>query len=455
MQAKSIWLLALLAGCPDRTISALPPVQDKIEVKDIPAVPRRDVDILFVVDDSGSMVDEQASLRTNFERFIAVLESLDGGLPDVHIGVITPNLGTSALDGTTAPPTGTCVDRGEAGALRALTDGPAYLSDVDDGSGGRTRNYSGTLTEAFSQIANVGAAGCGIEQHLEAMKRALDGSQPQNAGFVRPGAYLAVVIVADEDDCSLAKSTIFDAPRDASYGDIVNFRCTSEGVSCDVGNPDLNVPGAREDCHPDEASTTIAGVDRYIEFLRTLKADPRDVVVAGILGTPTPFATTGEKGPTTLSPSCRYDGQFAFPAVRTAAFLEGFEHATLAPICAGDLSGSLTQIGALVKEVINDPCFDHPLLDADPEVPGPQYDCSIVEFRRIPDGPDQDLRVLPPCDASGAVPCWRIVEDPVKCAYTATDPHLKLVIDRGTELPAPDIRVRASCVTTDAPAPVM
>jgi hypothetical protein len=68
------------------------------------------------------------------------------------------------------------------------------------------------LAQAFSQLASVGTNGCGIEQHLEATKRALDGN-PLNAGFVRDSAFLAVIVIADEDDCSLASSALFDGNR--------------------------------------------------------------------------------------------------------------------------------------------------------------------------------------------------------------------------------------------------
>src|SRR5687768_16868137 len=101
--AKLVGLAVLLAGCPDRTISAVPIDQGKVEVMDIPAVLNNKIDLLFVIDSSLSMEDEQASLRANFSRMIAVLETIRGGLPDVHIGVITPDLGVGAIDGTHAP----------------------------------------------------------------------------------------------------------------------------------------------------------------------------------------------------------------------------------------------------------------------------------------------------------------------------------------------------------------
>jgi hypothetical protein len=56
--------------------------------------------------------------------------------------------------------------------------------------------------------------------------------------------------------------------------------------------------------------------------------------------------------------------------------------------------------------------------------------------------------VIPACDATmSQIPCWHVEEDAQRCAYTKTDPHLKLVVERGGQLPSPDVHVRASCVT--------
>lgn len=437
-------LLVLTAGCPDRTIAEVPVDQDKIEQLDIPAVPKG-FDILFVIDDSGSMEDEQASLRANFPKMIEVLEQLEGGLPDVHIGVITPNLGTSAIDGTSAAPVDTCTATGEAGALRAV-NGVRFLSDKPDGDGGRIRNYTGTLAEAFSELANVGFDGCGIEQHLEAIKRATDGSQPLNAGFLREDAYLAVIVIADEDDCSLARSALFDAiPRtDPQWGLKTNFRCTSQGVACDSPATDfLAADGPREDCHPREDSE-LTSIQRYAQHLKSLKFDPRDVAVAAITGDPENFAIIKESGVSVIGNACANPGAKAAPAVRTDALLQHFELSTRATICEGDLSQGLRQIGELITERI-DPCFDSNLADVDPATPGPQYECTVTEVRRPPGQPEQELDVLPSCDR-GAPPCFRIEEDPVQCSYTAADPHLKLVIERSAAVD-PTVHLKAACVT--------
>jgi hypothetical protein len=329
------------------------------------------------------------------------------------------------------------------------------LRDVARPGGGRDTNYGAqTLSQAFSQLASVGAAGCGIEQHLEATKRALD-NNPVNAGFVRDGALLAVILIADEDDCSLMKSSLFNGTVD---GDILGFRCTMEGVACAVpATPFDQAIGRRQNCRARTDSQVVSGIDRYVDFLKSKKADPREVIVAGILGDPEPFEIVKKPTTNAIGRSCTYTNpaggeQFAFPAVRTAEFLSHFENTARTTICDADLSDGIEEVAKLLRDTFVDACFDYDLGDVDPDQPGAQYDCSVTEVRRVPNGPDEELRTIPGC-GGGQVPCWRIEEAPVECRFEDTDPHLKLVIDRGGQVPTPDIHVKASCVTAEASGP--
>jgi hypothetical protein len=436
-------LFVALAGCPDRTISAVTTSQNKVETKDIPTQ-RRGADILFLIDNSGSMKEEQDSLRANFGKMMQVLETLDGGMPDVHIGVATSDLGTSTEDGTSDGSKFGCTTTGDDGQLRtAPVITGRYIAD--DGHG--NKNYTGTLDDAFSALADVGIIGCGIEQHLHGMERALQ--NPVNTGFVRTDAYLGVVVIADEDDCSLAHQGLFAS---SSVADSVNFACTSDGVECD--EPDMTTPGMRTNCHASDHARWVQSTDHFATFLKTQKADPRDVVVAGILGNPAPLAITMKNNVSVLAPSCTYAGptgdQTAFPAVRTTDFLAQFESRTSSTICGADLQQGMTQIGALLKGRFGDPCFEDQVVDVDPSTPELDPECSVSEVKRVSGGEDVELDLISACkQTAGAPPCWRIEEDAVNCSYTHTDPHLKLVIDRGGEVVDPAIHVRASCVTVD------
>ena len=87
-----------LLGCAERSLSELPPVPGNVLKLTIPVKLNRNIDILFVIDDSGSMGEEQASLARNFPAFVNVLNTIPGGLPDVHIGVVSSNVGTGGVN---------------------------------------------------------------------------------------------------------------------------------------------------------------------------------------------------------------------------------------------------------------------------------------------------------------------------------------------------------------------
>ena len=241
--------VGLLAACPDRTISEVNPEQGRVEFKDIPVNLNRNVDILFVVDDSGSMLDKQQNLRDNFPNFINVLNTIQGGLPDVHIGVVSSDMGTKGEEDATPGPgvgsvgNGGCANTGKDGRLLPGQTGTeingTFISDIKLTDGSRQKNYDncsgGDLAACFGRMASLGANGCGFEQHLQAMRRALEGQLTgANAGFLRDDAFLAVIFLADEDDCSMSHSTLL-GPDGGPLGPQQSFRCTRFGVKCDVG----------------------------------------------------------------------------------------------------------------------------------------------------------------------------------------------------------------------------
>src|ERR1700733_14413017 len=107
VSVASVASTILLCGCPDRTISEVVPTQGRVEGKIIPVKANRDVDILFLIDNSPSMGDKQSNLATNFPQFITVLSTIPGGLPNVHIGVATSDMGAKgAADASPGNPIG-------------------------------------------------------------------------------------------------------------------------------------------------------------------------------------------------------------------------------------------------------------------------------------------------------------------------------------------------------------
>ena len=95
----------------------------------------RNVDMLFLVDDSSSMRLSQENLNRNFPRFMTTLQAAPQGLPNIHVAVISSDMG--AGDGSVVgcnttggkqgifqyTPRGTCTASG-------LSDGATYISDI-------------------------------------------------------------------------------------------------------------------------------------------------------------------------------------------------------------------------------------------------------------------------------------------------------------------------------------
>ena len=477
----SLVTAGLLAGCPDRSISEVDPQQGRVEAKDIPVNVNRDVDILFLIDDSPSMADKQANLATNFPKFIDVLSTIQGGLPNVHIAVVTSDMGSKGADdpapaqGIGTIGSGGCSGLGKAGNMQlfgAPVAGGQYLSDIRvEPSGVRQGNYTGTLNDAFAKMAKAGAGGCGFEQHLEAVKQALQPTNVMNQGFLRPDAFLAVVFIADEDDCSMSHANML-APENSTLGPQQSFRCTRFGIVCDDGGTTsaaMNVPGVKTKCHPNDASPYLTKVDDYVKFLKGLKSDPKKVIVAGIMGKPDTFEVEMRAPPKSttkipaLAHSCTYNGatgvEVADPPIRLKFFLDQFPNrSTFSQICQQDLSGGLQQIGDLLKTVIGDPCIEGKLADVDQQAAGKQYDCSVSSVTD-PGTAMQKENIMPRCTPEDSTatnqPCWHLVSDPAACPCSVPEQggvcatnaeHYTLKIE-GKDSLAKDTHVIANCVT--------
>jgi hypothetical protein len=451
---------------PDASVPPPPdaaPIDPRQTVAELPVTPNRDLDLLFVIDDSPSMLDKQVNLVANFPVFINRLEQVPGGLPNLHLGVVTPDMGTKASGSPTPGPAigqigqGGCAALGKAGALQTY-NAPVtgrFLVDVEAAGGGRTRNYAGTLNEAFGMMARAGAGGCGFEQPLAAVRAALD-NNPMNSGFLRPAAILGIVFLTDEDDCS-AKSTALFGPESPAVGPLQSFRCTRFGVTCAVGGQTsdaMNQPGNKDMCGANPASDFVDDVAPYRDFLRGLKSDPTKVIVGGIMGPPQPFAVElrappGGGTPTpAIAHSCVYTGQMnvevADPAARLRGFFDGFpDRSTFTTICQRNLADALEKIAGLLRTIVGDPCIQGIPADVDLETPGPQYECAVSDVQK-PGTAEAVETVIPACNtALSNKPCWHIAVDADRCP---ADDQLALKIERSVD-PPPDTHIIANCVT--------
>jgi len=302
----------------------------------------RKVDLLFVIDNSGSMEQEQAALTIAFDALITELSQLPGGLPDLHVGVVSSNMGAlnQSLQG--------CTGSGDNGALQNTPRVPGctpatgrFISDLGSPTG-RVRNYSGTIQDAFACVAKLGIAGCGFEQHLASMERALDPGNATNTGFLRPEAILAVIILADEDDCSGQSGSQIFTPSASQLGPLTSYRCFEHGVKC---SPDLprTTPGPRALCVSREDSTHLVSMLHYVDFVTGLKAaGSEDIFVGTIVGSPTPVevgVNASTSNPELLA-SCSSALGEAAPGVRLAQFTRGVG-GQVATICANDYTDTM------------------------------------------------------------------------------------------------------------------
>ena len=198
-----------------------------------------EVDILFVIDNSGSMSEEQASLTANFRSFI---QFADAQALDYRIGVVSTDAFRCPLPGAPERPSnfaqGSCGYFADGNPFERNADWRLIRPDTQPDA-----------QTAFEVVAAQGTTGSGTELGLEAAFRAL--SAPLitgwNAGFLRPNAYLALVFVSDEEDQSnnsIAFYTNF-------FLAIKGFRNTNLfSASAIVGDPDdecgpLSDPGLR------------------------------------------------------------------------------------------------------------------------------------------------------------------------------------------------------------------
>ena len=136
-----------------------------------PAQPQ--VDILFTIDNSCSMAEEQAALAMNFNAFISYATTSN---VDYRIAVVTTDDFSSNAQGRFV-----------------TTGGPAVLE-----------RSMPNVQQAFSQRVNVGINGSGNEKPLATTLKALTPplTTSTNSGFLRDDANLAIILITDAPDQS-------------------------------------------------------------------------------------------------------------------------------------------------------------------------------------------------------------------------------------------------------------
>jgi len=322
MLRRSFATLALcaLAGCQNYNFNpvgkcVIQPGSRRVEVGGAGTA-----DVLFVVDDSGSMASEQASLARNFGSFVNALaqtqqqRAATGLQPfEFHIAITTssifegwlPSSGSPTCSGqplqcaisasryTGQPASLSCSDQGAAcddlvenyfpnftlfgcsagigtagaaypqGSFVAAPGNPSVLHFTKDVWAGTTTATASlaTLSTQFQQNINVGTCGSGMEQHFEAgllaVQKALAGQQPNTKADEWPHAGAKMVVVWIGDE-----------------DDCSNPNDPTKALAFDPHNGASSNPGA-DVCIADQLAAThkMFPLDKYVSYFGGLGRD--------------------------------------------------------------------------------------------------------------------------------------------------------------------------------------
>jgi hypothetical protein len=450
--ALALLCLSALTGCPERSVQRVIPEPIGETGGRFAVAAGRKLDLLFLIDDSNSMRREQDQLALHARRMIEVLEQLPAGRPDLHIGVVSTDVGA----GCDTPDVPAGVMRNQPNPSRdPRLDGctgprDRYLVDsLDPDSGERVTNYDGELPDAFACVATLGTGGCGFEAPLEAMRLALSSDTVENAGFLRGDALLAIVLITDEDDCSAFDGRLFGADTivdGIDLGPRSGHRCFASGVTCDQADP--WTLGPRTGCAPDEDSAFLTPVADFVADLRALRG-PDQLVVAGIMGAPGVEVIREDEGEIAVAPTCRLGGsggtgaETAFPPVRTDAFLAGLEGSVRTSICAEDLAPAIEQIAETILGRVWGRCIRGEVADVG-AADGIQLECAVTEIVAATSRAPR-RRPIGACGTTAADrPCWAATPSPVLCAAQPSQLEMRIDYPTGGE-PDADTAIEFDC----------
>lgn len=337
-------LVALLSvasfGCPGQELAPLGPCTVSAVSERVDQAGVSDVDLLFMVDNSGSMASEQAKIAKELPRLVEVLTTGDrcaGGNEDtctlndemepkrhftavkqLHLGVVSSNMG--GID----EPTGSqaavlaCKGLGDDGKLQTSTDVAvegviAKRQEFQDYAEGevviqpdpdcriaeqpRYQNYVAAdgdkpdeIASNFACVARLGVRGCPFEQQLEAVWKALapsEGDGPAaNYKFLNDSNGQGDGYNKDflRDDAILAIIEVSDE-EDCSITDEGKV-LFSQAADATAEYGPLNLRCGKATERPDYEEL-IYPTKRYISGLKSLKPDNEDrILYAAIVGVP-------------------------------------------------------------------------------------------------------------------------------------------------------------------------
>ena len=246
--------------------------------------PATAIDVLFVIDNSGSMASAQQRIADAIDEFVDPITS--AGL-DLRVAITTTDAGNPRCPSTT-PENGALV----ATSCRArVPDGEFVSADTDFSSAcldtcqhdaieilptttasdpvasprpwvewsPDTSNVDVPLVEALACLIPQGVAGCGFESQLGSLAKSIarmTAPDDPASGFLRTNAHFVAILLTDETDCSYNpefdeiftsnKVFWFDPETDVAP---TSSMCWTAGMQCSGG------PGVYDDCVPTDKNS--------------------------------------------------------------------------------------------------------------------------------------------------------------------------------------------------------
>lgn len=500
------------AGCLDHPVK---PVEYELSQEleaNVPISINRDVDILFVIDNSGSMGEEQATLARNFSAFIDVLEEEQVDA-NYRIGITTTDNGhvschTNAAGGRMLM--SSCRSRqqdfvsgdNDATQEACLDICPEDLANIEiqpttthldatprprtwlERIAGTTNLPDGlSTTQAFQCLGPQGINGCGYEQPLESMYKALQRARiadEDQYGFLRDNAILAIVFVTDEADCShrtpdFDSMFLADGDRtfwsDPTLGYPTSAVCWNAAVECTgSGGPydDCQSASFDERGNPvPEEEGVMRPVSRYIDLIAEIEREKKElhpdqeVLVAGIVGVRSDGSALYQNTVTDpdfqtdygIGPGCTSAAGEAVPPVRLRELAEAFAvegEQNLFSICDDDYSVALKAVADRIKRQLRPPCMPACVADTDPTTPRLEPSC-VLEEEYATAGGERVTTTIHPCNDDGSLPdgadaCFRTLTEPDEMSAVCRDEgwNLEFALVRSGPEPSGSA-VRARC----------
>ncbi|MCA9604457.1 MAG: VWA domain-containing protein [Myxococcales bacterium] len=332
------------------------------------------VDVLFVIDDSGSMEQEQANLARQIPALVHDLASppdRDGdGAPDwnpaqlLRIGIVTTDVGMGHREITSSG----CVPGGEDGALRG---GVFEWSEGDD--------PDAFADEVRATVVGLGLRGCAFEQPLEAAARAIE--HADTTGFPNADGLLALIVVTDEEDCSVEDDdAFFSSMTENDY----YTHCGRHAADLTPVDQLLErIRGDRDDAHFVYAAIT--GVPVGI----APDVDPASLLAREDMQ----FREDGRTPPRPIA-VCGSDDDLghADPARRLVELAALVPSSVVTTICTDDFGPAISEIGARIGSQIPGVCLVRELPRGLGEHVPCQVSVTLPLGDRCVDHPGYDLR---------------------------------------------------------------